>query len=164
MWRHFVLNEYNTIRQRRYYTIFTSAFSHQTPIHLLFNCLGIWFFGPPVEIALGALGLLNLYMLGALGGFLGIWWEFKMRYRNAQIPNVLGASAATTALFMHFAVGNPWAPVYLYFIPMPAILMTIPILAMGIHGSAGGISHSGHLGGGLAGVLYYAIKRGFFRF
>jgi membrane associated rhomboid family serine protease len=72
MTRHFAMSQFNTIKQKRLYTIFTSAVSHEGMLHLIFNCAGIWFFGPFAESMLGAGGMLGLYTAGAIGGFLGI--------------------------------------------------------------------------------------------
>mmetsp|Transcript_27643 Transcript_27643/g.27328 ORF Transcript_27643/g.27328 Transcript_27643/m.27328 type:complete len:82 (+) Transcript_27643:378-623(+) len=81
-----------------------------------------------------------------------------------MIPNHLGASAPATAIFMYFAVGNPWATVYVFIFPVPAILLAIPIFFLGVGGKQGTLSHSGHMGGGLMGALYYFVRRGFFKF
>lgn len=145
---------------KKYYTILTSAFSHQDPLHLLVNMIALWFFGRPIELAIGSARLLYLYLAGAVGGFAGIWWRYKRKYWNAPLPNVLGASGATTAVFAYFICGNPWQPVLFFFVPMPAVVAGIIIFFMGTRGSDGYISHSGHLGGAVMGGVYYLMMRG----
>lgn len=134
-------------------------------LHLGFNMLGLWFFGPGIEVVIGASGLLQLYLCGALGGFAGVWWQYRGNGRRYAIPPCIGASSATSAVFMYFVAGNPWQPILFWFIPMPAILAALIIFGMGTMGSVNSsISHSGHLGGALSGGLFYILKQGLFRF
>lgn len=49
----------------------TSAFLHAGPIHLLFNMLGIWWFGRAIEVYLGPGRYLALYFVSALAGAAG---------------------------------------------------------------------------------------------
>ena len=152
MWDHFIMNEYNTLYRKRYYTIFTSAISHQDAVHLFFNMIGLWFFGRPIEAFIGGARLLGLYLTGAAGGFAAIYYKaLNGRYRQ-QIPSVLGASAATSAIFAYFVCGNPWQPVLFFFVPMPAIVAGLVIFLLGARGHDGYISHTGHLGGAVAGA------------
>src|SRR2546423_2115739 len=59
------------IKHLRLWQLVTFQFLHEAPMpfHLLFNCLGLYFFGRAVEDALGRGGFLLLYFLsGTLGG------------------------------------------------------------------------------------------------
>jgi len=162
MYKHFIMNEINTIRQKKYYTIFTSSFSHTSAMHLFFNMVGLWFFGRHIEMILGPLGLLNLYLTGSLFGYLGVWWEYKRKYWGRPIPNHLGASGATSAIFSYFICGNPWEPVLFFFVPMPAVVAGLIIFFLGSGGYEGRVSHVGHLGGALGGAIFYFLRRGLF--
>jgi membrane associated rhomboid family serine protease len=162
MRRNFLLNEYN-LRNGRFYTIVTSAFSHMNLMHLAANMIGLWFFGVPLEAAIGAGGLLAVYMAGAFGSFAALTYQFKGRRYRYALPNVLGASGATSAIFCYFICGNPWQPVLLFFIPMPAILAGLVIFGLG--GSISEpVSHAGHVGGGLAGAAYYFLRKAIIRY
>lgn len=157
MCRNFLLNEYN-LRRRRYHTIVTAAFSHMHLMHLASNMIGLWFFGLPLEAAIGAGGLLAVYLSGVVGSFLALQYQFKGRRYRYPLPNVLGASGATSAIFCYFICGNPWQPVILVFIPMPAILAGLVIFGFG--GSISEpLSHAGHVGGGLAGATFYLLRK-----
>lgn len=162
MRRNFLLNEYN-LRNGRYHTIVTSAFSHMSLMHLAANMLGLWFFGVPLEAAIGAAGLLSVYLSGAAGCFLALAYQTKgQRYKYA-LPNVLGASGATSAIFAYFICGNPWQPVVLVIIPMPAILAGLVVFGLG--GSfSNPTSQSGHVGGGLAGAVFYFLRKAMIKF
>src|SRR5256885_5933053 len=50
--------------------LITFQFLHSCPfpLHVLFNCLGLWFFGRPVEEALGSRRFLKLYFAAGLAG------------------------------------------------------------------------------------------------
>lgn len=159
MHRHFVMSEFNTIHQGKYYTILTSSFSHHEPLHLAFNMLGLWFFGRHIEMLLGPAALLTLYLTGAVGGYCGLWWKYKRHQWPRPIPNVMGASAATTAIFTYFVFLDPWATVIVFIFPMPAILAGLLFLSLsGGQSSAG----SGHIGGAVAGALCYLLRRRIF--
>lgn len=161
MSRHFMLSEDSTIRRRRYYTALTYAFSHENIIHLAFNCAGLWFFGKPAEMLLGPQGLLGLYVVGALGGVAGIWWKNRRQRHYRAIPNTLGASASTSAMFAFFVCRNPHATVYFWFIPMPAYAVCGLLLLIGMTSDEiGGISHSGHMGGLIGGAVFHMLAKG----
>ena len=49
------------LNQKQYYRIFTSGLIHADPVHLLFNLVTLYFFGPYVEYALGLVPFLILY-------------------------------------------------------------------------------------------------------
>src|SRR5262245_18104467 len=63
------------LKEGRVWQLITFQFLHTGPWpwHLLFNCLGLYFFGRSVEETLGAKGFLKLYFLsGFLGGLLQV--------------------------------------------------------------------------------------------
>jgi membrane associated rhomboid family serine protease len=55
----------------QWWRLITSAFLHAGPIHLLFNMLGIWWFGRAIEVYLGSARYLLLYLASALAGAAG---------------------------------------------------------------------------------------------
>ncbi|NNM05786.1 MAG: rhomboid family intramembrane serine protease, partial [Gemmatimonadetes bacterium] len=48
--------------------VFTYMFVHANFMHILFNMIGLFFFGPRLELQLGGRSFLNLYLLSGLGG------------------------------------------------------------------------------------------------
>ncbi|CAI7931638.1 unnamed protein product, partial [Closterium sp. NIES-54] len=56
----------NAMYEGRYHTLLTSAISHREGRHLLFNMLGLYFFGCEVARMYGPRYLLGLYMSGAV--------------------------------------------------------------------------------------------------
>ena len=164
MQNHFAISDYSTVRARRYYTIWTSSVSHKEPIHLLFNCVGIYFFGPFAEAMLGPVGFLGLYAAGAFGAYQSIYHTYRRKYRTL-VPVTVGASGAVSAIFTYFICVKPWEPILFWFIPMPAIAAGAIIMFLGSRSSGrGGISHEGHMGGAIAGAAYYFARKLFFKY
>jgi len=91
--------------------LITSAFLHSTDFvpHLLLNMYALFIFGPPLERFLGRIRFLALYLIGALGGALGVvlLYELWVISRGASSDwlggfldwgPTLGASGAIFAL------------------------------------------------------------------
>src|SRR3954463_10659999 len=78
--------------------LLTFQFLHSTPWpwHVLFNCLGIYFFGRRVEETLGSKKFLGIYLLsGVVGGVLQVLLTLIPRHLDAP---VVGASAGLCGL------------------------------------------------------------------
>lgn len=48
------------------------AFLHENVVHLLFNMMGLWAFGPALERSLGSLRFVALYLVSSLGGGIAV--------------------------------------------------------------------------------------------
>lgn len=82
------------------YRLLTSAFMHFGLTHIAFNMLALFFVGPPLEIALGRVRFIALYLLSALGGSVLVY----LLTFNALTA---GASGAVFGLFgATFVVGK----------------------------------------------------------
>ena len=138
--------------------IFTYMFMHaQQPNinHILFNMLGLFFFGSVLEKRLGSKEFLLYYLLtGLLTGIL--------IYFFSPDPT-LGASGALFAVLIAYACSFPDTRILLMFvIPVKAtiavlIFIVITIGSM-IFSLGGNISHLGHLGGIIFGFLYLRLR------
>ena len=120
-------------------------------MHLLFNMLGLFFFGPRLEVRLGGRQFLTLYFLSGLGGAL---FSFLPPFAP-----VVGASGAVFGVFLGFARFWPNERVYIWgVLPVQArvlvFIMTALSLYGGLGGGRGGVAHFAHLGGFGAGYLY----------
>ena len=120
--------------------------------HILFNMLGLYFFGPVVEGRLGSRHFLRLYFASGLTGALlsGIF-----------LPRVavIGASGAIFGIELAFAYFWPRQPIYIWGIfPIEArwmvVIMTGLTLWGGFRPGSGGVAHFAHLGGFLGGYVY----------
>ncbi|MCU4925613.1 rhomboid family intramembrane serine protease [Halobacteria archaeon AArc-dxtr1] len=154
------------------WTWITSIFAHSpffmpiqdgggSILHIVFNSIVIFFFGPLVERYIGSRDFVILFLVsGALAG-LGQLATVQL-FGDPAIPSsVLGASGAALAILGVVTILNPDLRVYLFFV----LAMPIWVIAAGtaaisalaiILGSpgGGGIAHGAHLVGLLVGLAY----------
>jgi membrane associated rhomboid family serine protease len=138
----------------RPWTPVTYMFLHASVMHILFNMLGLLFFGPRLEEELGERHFLLLYFLSGIAGAL----------LSIVTPNtpIVGASAAVYGVFLGFARYWPHERVLIWgIIPVEARTLVIIMTALSLFGgfSGGGeIAHFAHLGGFLGGWLFLVYR------
>jgi membrane associated rhomboid family serine protease len=162
-------------------------FLHGGLMHILFNMIALYFFGPMVENCLGSKRYLAFYLLCGIFGalmylLLNLGGFVVTNFVNAEIsiPGLLfsstytpliGASAGVFGVLMAGAYLAPDTRVLLMFIPMRlrtlAYLIVIIALVQLFRQSANAGGEAAHLGGAAAG--FYFIRRtkhlhGFFDF
>ena len=133
------------------WTIITYQFAHAGLGHLLFNMLGLYFFGSRLEGHLGARHFLGLYFASGVAGGL-------MSFLNFNTP-IVGASAAIFGVFYGFARYWPRERVYIWgFFPVEARVLVAVMTALALFGGLGfggaGIANFAHLGGFVGGWVY----------
>jgi len=163
----FTLSRRN-LRAGRIWTIVTCNFSHMTAWHLLSNCLGIFFFGSELCAFLGTRMFLSLFVGGGVAGCtLHLLYQNYQARKNSPLshidPPLLGASAGVMAIATTFAFVFPHASFLLYgIIPIPAWVLVATYFAQDVLGAVSQpysrISHVGHVGGALAGVILYMTR------
>lgn len=153
-------------------------FLHANLSHLLFNMLGLFFFGPTVERHLGGKRFLAFYLLcGIFGAFMylllnagglaaaaAFGGEVRipgLLFNNPWTP-LVGASAGVFGVLMAGAYLIPNATVLLFFvIPMRLATLAYALVAIAIlsvlMGSQNAGGEAAHLGGAIAG--YFFIRR-----
>ncbi|MEO1242465.1 MAG: rhomboid family intramembrane serine protease [Pseudomonadota bacterium] len=148
------------VERKQHYRVFTSSFLHGDLFHLLFNMMTLFFFGPVVERLLGLDGFLVVYF-GAImtSGIV----SFYVNRSNLDYSS-LGASDGVSGILLSFCLFYPMQPIYFFFIPIgiPAIIFAVVFVAIsaGLMGREGNrISHEGHLGGAIAGVVLTLMMR-----
>ena len=140
----------------RPWTLITYMFLHAGLWHILFNMLGLYFFGPRLEARIGSRDFLILYLLAGLtGALLSFFFEFG--------SPIVGASGAVFGVLLGFAHFWPHERIYIWAIlPVPARVMVIGFailsLSSGITGSGAGIAHFAHLGGFAGAWIYLRIR------
>ena len=134
----------------RPWTLITYQFVHENILHLAFNLVALFFFGPPVEARLGGRRFLGFYLLCGLGGaaLAGVLSQ------AFPFTALIGASAAVMGIAVAFAWYWPDAPVLVFPLPEPfaaKLLVTfyvaISLALVWISSKTGGVSHLAHLGG-----------------
>jgi membrane associated rhomboid family serine protease len=123
-----------------WWRVFTAAFLHIGPIHLLMNMLALLIFGSELERELGRGRFLALYLLSALGGAVAI-----QLFGDPRVP-VAGASTAIYGLLGGLGV--------LMLARRQDLRGLLTLLAINVVISfLPGVSLLGHLGGLVAGAL-----------
>lgn len=178
----------SAIRRFEFWRFIGFQFLHANTSHLLFNMIGLFFFGSLVEQYLGSKRYLAFYLLcGVFGALLYLFLNLLgitaslVLHEGVRIPGLLftspvtplvGASAGIFGIIMAGAYLAPRATVLVFFI-LPMQLRTVAYALIGIalftilfggHNAGG---EAGHLGGAIAG--WYFIRHpqhlhGFFDF
>src|SRR6185369_4359073 len=144
----------------------TFQFLHGGLPHLVFNSLGLYFFGRPLEGMLGRRDFLRLYLFsGVLGGVLQtLFGLVSTRFAGPMV----GASAGICGLVAAFSVLAPDSQIYVWFVlPIRAryflpimlgltllFLVTTPPEDPTTEGHVAKVAHAAHLGGILGGIAY----------
>lgn len=136
----------------RPWTIVTYMFLHDGIMHIAFNMLGLFFFGPQVEGRLGSKEFVTLYFVSGISGAL-------LSLVLAPSSAIVGASAAVFGVMLAFAFYWPKTLIYIWgVLPVQArwlvIITTVLALYSGIQGSRGGVADFAHLGGYAGAFLY----------
>lgn len=147
------------------YTMVTHMFMHSKVgwNHLLFNMMGLFFFGPYVERALGAKRFVILYFAA---GFMSMITHFAVEYflsGSGYLPGIVGASGAISGVLFAFILMYPDVKVMLLIPPIPMKAKYMAIVFFGIDFvrrlMGANIAVFGHLGGAIAGIILILIWR-----
>lgn len=150
---------------RRFWTPVTYMFLHSGFLHLLFNILGLYWFGKLFLYRFEGDKLLSVYLLGGLSGALLYVLAFNIFPAFASVNAILlGASASVFAILAAIAVYDPQREIHLFFIgrfPLKYIAAFYVVLSIiGISASNPG-GNLAHLGGAAWGWFYIAqLRRG----
>lgn len=130
----------------------TYMFLHGDLMHLLFNMLALFFFGPRVEERILSRQFAIMYFLSGITGAL-------LSVIFSPGSPIIGASGGVFGVMLAFAWFWPDERIFIWgVLPVPArvlvILTTMLALFSGFGGVGGGIAHFAHLGGYLGAFLY----------
>jgi membrane associated rhomboid family serine protease len=144
-------------RRHQYDRLITHGFVHADLQHLLFNMITLYFFGRLVEGVfvryIGHLGFLAFYLSALVVAILPTW----LRHRHDPNYRSLGASGAVSAVLFAFILMQPWALIFVFFLPLPAVLYAAFCIGYSIWSQRQGtdnVNHSAHLWGAGYGVLF----------
>lgn len=136
------------------WTPITYQFLHGGFTHLLFNMIGLYFFGPRLEERMGEGHFLGLYLLSGVGGaFLSLFFPDPM------LRPIVGASGAVYGVLVAYAAVWPKTTIYIWAVlPVQAwalaMIMVVSSLWAGFSGAGGNVAHFAHLGGLAVGFGY----------
>lgn len=144
-------------RGREYHRFVSYGFVHGDFMRLLFNMITLYFFGGRVEAlvneVLGPWGFVGFYLSALVVSALPSY----LRHRHDPNYATLGASGAVSAVLFAFILFYPWATIYVYVIPVPAIIFAALYVGYSVYAErqqADRINHSAHLAGAAYGVLF----------
>ena len=158
-------------------TVITSMFLHGSVLHIVFNMLFLFVFGPEIEYLCGHVRFAILYLVcGVAGGIAQIAVG-----PGSHIP-AIGASGAIAGILGAYLVNFPTAPIntivpigcFPLFLRLPAVLVIgvwaaiqflngFGSLSDKIASDQGGTAYFAHIGGFSAGVLLiglFAVRAG----
>ena len=158
---------YLAVLRFQIWRFFTYMFLHADGMHLLFNMMALWFFGPRLEMRWGTRGFLKFYFLCGVGAAV-VHSAFTLLFGTRTLYNgevvrgvefMIGASGAIYGVLLAYALNWPDDTVLLYFvIPMRIKYMVLLFGILEFIGSVGRagspISHITHLGGLLTAFFY----------
>lgn len=148
-----------------FWQFFTYMFVHDLTSfqHILFNMLGLLFFGLPLEKAIGSKEFLLLYLLSGL--FCGIASFLIYLVTGMYGVFLYGASGALYAVLLSYSIVYPRAKIFIWgILPVPApILIAIYAgieIASQIFSLQSGTAHMTHLAGFVFAWFYFIIRMG----
>lgn len=145
----------------RIWEFLTFQFLHASVGHVLFNCIGLYFFGPWMERWWGSKKFLIYYLLcGAAGAAFFTLLTFLHILPTDTYSALVGASAGIYGILVGVAVVAPDLRVMLLFPPIELSMRQLAIallvissgaILLSLGGNEGG--EAGHLGGAILGFI-----------
>jgi membrane associated rhomboid family serine protease len=138
----------------------TAMFMHDpiNPLHIVFNMLGIYFFGRELEFLWGRQRFIVFYLASGMLAFLVTY----LVNIHAGYPT-LGASGAVLALLGAFATLFPDRQIILYVFPIKVKWFALGYGVLSLYGAlglsgGGGVAHLTHLAGLIIGFGYIQFR------
>jgi len=145
------------MNRKEYIRLFSSGFLHADLMHLVFNMLTLYFFGPIVVQGFGNLGFLIIY-LGSI--LLGNLFSLFI-YQRQPWYSAIGASGGVSGILFASIAMIPDLGIYLFFIPIPIpgyifglVYFGYSVYMMLNPRQHDNIGHAAHLGGAFFGLVY----------
>ncbi len=147
-------------KSRQYDRLLTHGFIHADWQHLLFNMITLFFFGRFAEqlvtSMIGPVGFVLFYLSAIVIAILPTY----LRHRQDRNYRSLGASGAVSAVLFAFILVKPWSLIFVFFLPVPAILYGVFFVGYSFwmdRNGRGNTNHSAHLSGAIYGVLFILL-------
>ena len=143
---------------RQPWSVITYMFTHTGFLHILFNLLGLYWFGKLFLYRLDSGKLLSVYLLGGISGALFYVVAYNIFPVFQQVEGfLLGASASVYAILVAIAVYDPDMELHLSFIGtfklkyVALFYVLLSVISISLSNPGGNIAH---LGGAAWGWLF----------
>jgi len=154
--RAFILRPDQVLFQGHVWQLVTCVFAHTNVLHLFFNLLGLFFFGPMVEHAIGSRRFAWMALLCGVAGALAHVIVFMI----ARMPGVglLGFSGALYGIITFAVILFPRAEILFWFIPMQlrVFALFMGLLLLGLLVADAGMLAQGGMGSGVSNLAHAA--------
>jgi membrane associated rhomboid family serine protease len=170
----YLFHPYSIYHDKQHYRFLTHAFIHGDMMHLLFNCLALYSFGPVLEDGFFGnpdafdprLGKLY-YILLFTGGIYAASFTEYLRNKNNPDYSSLGASGAISSILFCFIMISPLSRISLFFFPMQGWIAGVLLLGISYFlirrkkttAYTDNISHESHFWGALFGVVFVFVLK-----
>jgi membrane associated rhomboid family serine protease len=149
------------VRQFRVWQLVTYMFLHGSFFHIFLNMFALWMFGTELERMWGTRSFLRYYFatgLAAAGTTVALSLLPFAFGDRMYFANTIGASGPIYGVLLAYGLYFPRRPIYMYFLfAIPAkyfvLLMGAIAFYSSVSGAGGGVAHTAHLGGLVAGYL-----------
>lgn len=149
----------------RPWTPVTYMFLHESFLHILFNILGLYWFGKLFLYHFEGQKLLSVYLLGGLAGALIYLVAFNISPAFQSVRGLmLGASASVFAILVAVAAYDPNREIHLFFIGriqlkyVAGFYVLLSVISISTDNPGGNLAH---VGGAAWGWFYiYQLRRG----
>jgi membrane associated rhomboid family serine protease len=141
---------------QRPWGLVTYMFLHAGFMHILFNMIGLYFFGPRLEARIGSRDFILMYLAAGITGAL-------LSFVVTPNAAIVGASGAVFGVLLGFARFWPHERIYIWgILPIPARVMVIAFTAISLYsgftGAGSGVAHFAHLGGFVGAWAYLFLR------
>lgn len=145
------------LQKKEYIRLLSAGFLHADLMHLLFNMMTLYFFGPIVVEAFGEIGFLMVYFGSIL---LGNIFSLYL-YKNQPWYSAIGASGGVSGILFASIAMIPDLGIMFFFIPIPIpgyifgfLYFAYSVYMMLNPNQHDNIGHAAHLGGAFFGLVY----------
>jgi membrane associated rhomboid family serine protease len=156
-----MLNADDLAKPWLWWRVITNGFTHSalSPFHLIFNMLGLYFLGRPVEDRYGTKEFYRIYFVSLAICSLG--WLLIQRL-SGRHDSLLGASGAVTCIEMLFVYNFPTARIIWFLFPVPAwVLGVFLVLTNMVSRPGSNVAFDVHLIGIACATAYFFLKLDF---
>ncbi|WP_332454115.1 rhomboid family intramembrane serine protease [Chryseobacterium aquaticum] len=145
------------MNRKEYIRLLSAGFLHADLMHLLFNMMTLYFFGPVILEGFGAVGFIIIYIGSILLG--NIFSLFI--YQKQPWYSAIGASGGVSGILFAAIAMAPKMSLFLFFIPVPIPGFVFGLIYFGYSvymmlnpKQWDNLGHAAHLGGAFFGLVY----------